>query len=361
MDSLRVLSLAVVIAFHWLGIVPTLNRGIYTDQTVTTLVPGLWPLTWVGDVVPLFFFVGGFANATSYESGLRRGESGFRFVRRRYSRILLPTLTLIGIWVGADAVASALGLVHSPTAILNVRNTAPLGPLWFVGAYLVQIALVPLTIRAHRRFRTKAPAAIFAAVACCDFSAWAFNTSIPLIANFALVWMVPHQLGYFYADGTLASWSRRRLLAMAAAGLGAMALLTSLPIYPRGLLNPHWQALTINAVTLPLAFATLWIVAAASLLIRPLLLRLPERHPTSAALIAKANRHILTLFLWHATAYLLAVLLLQRVRGVMATEATLYWWQARPIVFIASAVILGILLTAVVNLQRFAVRHHRPG
>ena len=43
-------------------------------MNVVGVTRGLWLLTWVLQVMPLFFFVGGFSNAKTYESMRRRGR-----------------------------------------------------------------------------------------------------------------------------------------------------------------------------------------------------------------------------------------------------------------------------------------------
>jgi len=54
-------------------------------------------------------------------------------------------------------------------------------------------------------------------VAVADSQAFVRNSSTPLAANLLLVWLIPHQLGYFYADG--GGW--RRHLALGSATVAA--------------------------------------------------------------------------------------------------------------------------------------------
>jgi hypothetical protein len=62
-DLVRVTSMVVVVVvLHWLSVMPALTAGKVVDQNVLAVVPGLWPLTWTGDVMALFFFAGGYAN-----------------------------------------------------------------------------------------------------------------------------------------------------------------------------------------------------------------------------------------------------------------------------------------------------------
>lgn len=59
-DTLRVGSLLVVILGHWLMVAIT-PAGQITNALA--VVPALQPLTWLLQVMPLFFLVGGVAHA----------------------------------------------------------------------------------------------------------------------------------------------------------------------------------------------------------------------------------------------------------------------------------------------------------
>jgi hypothetical protein len=72
-DLVRVTAMVVVVVLHWLSVMPAQTDGKVVDKNVVTVIPGLWPLTWAGDVMALFFFAGGYANWVSLTSSLRRG------------------------------------------------------------------------------------------------------------------------------------------------------------------------------------------------------------------------------------------------------------------------------------------------
>jgi hypothetical protein len=125
--------------------------------------------------------------------------------------------------------------------------------------YLVIIMLSPWTAAAHRRWGIAVPLVMVAGVAVADSQAFVRNSGAPLAANLLLVWLIPHQLGYFYADGTLRRLSVKACAAMAATGLVMLAVLTSLPCYPRSLINPRWTVLTMDAPMLSLVASGLWL------------------------------------------------------------------------------------------------------
>src|SRR5450631_2024717 len=109
-DLVRVTSMVAVVVLHWLSVLPALVNGKVVDQNVVAVIPGLWPLTWAGDVMALFFFAGGYANWVSLNGSLRRGESYGFFLARRIRRLLRPTFVFLGIWLAVDLPMRTAGL-----------------------------------------------------------------------------------------------------------------------------------------------------------------------------------------------------------------------------------------------------------
>ena len=50
--------------------------------------PGLWLATWVLQVMPVFFFVGGFSNMVSWQALERRGDGYVEYLSGRMARLL---------------------------------------------------------------------------------------------------------------------------------------------------------------------------------------------------------------------------------------------------------------------------------
>jgi hypothetical protein len=63
-----------VVVLHWLSVMPHLQGATVRDVNVVDVMPGLWPLTWMGDVMALFFFAGGYANWTSLRAPSSAGR-----------------------------------------------------------------------------------------------------------------------------------------------------------------------------------------------------------------------------------------------------------------------------------------------
>jgi fucose 4-O-acetylase-like acetyltransferase len=214
-DLLRVASILAVVAGHWLMAVVVWRDGRVQGGNALSLVPGLWLSTWLLQVMPLFFFVGGLANLVS----ARRAGSWARFVRGRAARLLRPTVAFLAAWA---VVAAALGLAGVPEAVLRPVARLVVQPLWFLGLYLLVVALAPAMLRLHRRFGPAVVVWLGLAAAMADLLGRVPGLGRVGELNYLLVWLFAHQLGFLYADGTLPGWSRRAHAVMAAGGLAAL-------------------------------------------------------------------------------------------------------------------------------------------
>jgi surface polysaccharide O-acyltransferase-like enzyme len=351
-DFLRVSAMAAVVFLHWLSVMPHLANGRFTDELVVKALPQLWPLTWLGDVMALFFFAGGYANWKSMQAAQHRGETWREYLAERFRRLVLPVLGFVGVWAAAELVATVVGLGRwAPLRHVWIGSTTPFGPLWFIGVYLVLVALSPLTAAVHRRWGLAVPVAMALAVALADTLAVVLGSGAPLILNLVLVWSVPHQLGYFYADGRMKKLSLTACAVMAAGGLLLLVVLTSLPVYPRDLFGPRWKVLTMDAPTLPLVAEAVWFVGFAMVL-RPYVERLLS-DPGRWRAVSRANRYAMPVYLWHMTAYLMAVLVLGAVGSgfAYATVPTATWWWGRPLVIALSGVFLVGTLAVTTRIQ----------
>ena len=164
-------------------------------------VPGLWAATWVLQVMPVFFFVGGYANLAGWQAVTRDGDGAAgRFLRSRMRRLLGPLVPWLGCWVVVDLAWRAAG----------GRSVVDWGmvvfvPLWFLGVYAGVVLAVPVTARLHARWRWRVPAVLAAAALAADALRLGAEVggAVVGLAGSACVWLFCHQLGYFWRDGTL--------------------------------------------------------------------------------------------------------------------------------------------------------------
>jgi fucose 4-O-acetylase-like acetyltransferase len=346
-DLLRVASIVVVVAGHWLMAVVGWRGGRVEGGNAIALVPGLWLATWLLQVMPLFFFVGGLANLVS----ARRGGGWAGFVAGRAGRLLRPTVAFLAVWTVAAAVLGAAGV---PEAALRPATRLVVQPLWFLGLYLLVVALAPAMLRLHRRF---GPAvAVWLAVAAATADVAGRVADLPGLdrlgdLNFLLVWLFAHQLGFLYADGTLPGWPRRAPLAMAAGGLAALTVLTASGAWPRSMVGlPGDPVSNMNPPSLCIVALTIWLVGLAMLVRDPVTRWLHRPRPW--ALVVTAGSSLMTLFLWHLTALVLAVLVLHPLGLTQPPPGTPTWWAVRPLWLLVPAAILASLVALFARLER---------
>jgi fucose 4-O-acetylase-like acetyltransferase len=379
-DFLRAASILVVVVGHWMIGVIWWQDGIIRDTSAIGVTSWLWLATWFLQVMPVFFFVGGFSNLVAYDAFRKRGESTWSFVRSRVDRLLAPSLVFLGVWVVvqvglhlADVGAPAGITLWDHTRLLRgVRPpgaTIPFGPLWFLVVYLVVVAISPWTIRLHRRFGLWVPAAMVIGAVAVDVAAFGFGLHRLRWLNVVFVLLLPHQLGHFYGDGRMRRWPRWALWAMAGAGLGALLVLTNPPLfqwlggpkrfgwfptigyYPKSLLGTDIEPIS-NAYppTLPFLAMAFWSIGMVMLLRGPLTRWLQRPRPWKATIVV--NRVIMTLFLWHMTAYLLAILALWPLGFGHEHDSTARWWAERPLWVAAPGLLLLALIAMFGRFER---------
>src|SRR5690606_18026717 len=109
---------------------------------------GFWALTWLLQVMPLFFYIGGYVHLCSWRRARGRGVGLGQFVVRRLRRLAAPGAALLLVW-------AVLGFLVSVSFDLEWIGRAVLlvvSPLWFLAVYLMLVALLPAALWLHRRF-----------------------------------------------------------------------------------------------------------------------------------------------------------------------------------------------------------------
>src|SRR3954464_14019196 len=101
-DCLRVASLAVVMVGHTL--MATVEPNGRVGNVLATL-PQTQLLTWLFQVVPVFFLVGGFGHAAALRSRPTYGA----FVASRMTRLVPPAAVLCGVWLATGVVLELTG------------------------------------------------------------------------------------------------------------------------------------------------------------------------------------------------------------------------------------------------------------
>ncbi|MFF3430787.1 acyltransferase [Streptomyces sp. NPDC002602] len=335
-DLLRVASLATVVLGHWL------MAAVGPDGmgNLLGIVPDLQPLTWAFQVMPVFFFVGGFSHALSYRSLTRTtdGPVYAAFLRARLQRLLRPTLVFVGVWTACALVVQLAGADRGPLAGAALRLVTQ--PLWFIGIYLAMVAFTPPLLKLHERRGWAAFAGLAGAAALTDVLRFALGVPYVEFLNFAFVWLAVHQLGFLRADGRLT-----RPAVLAATGLAGAALLVAYGPYPLSMVGmPGEKVSNMAPPTLALLCHGMWLVGAVQLLARPAAAWVAR--PRVWRGVVAANGIAMTAFLWHLTA-MLAVYAAQIGLGLPLPEpAGAAWWAQVPVRLLLAAALTGVLVAA---------------
>lgn len=325
LDLARVVCVLFVVVVHVLmvGIGPGPDGALVASRPAEQ-EPWFNAATWVGQIMPLFFVVGGFASAAGWSSWTRRGGDARGFIRTRTLRLAQPALPLFVFFAVVLVTVSLLGI--APDLVESAAVGAG-SPLWFLAAYLICQALVPLLVRLHDTAPRATLATLAVAVVVVDGIRFATGVTEVGLLNLLFVWPLVQQLGFWYRDGW---FDRRGLLTLLAIATTCYALLWPLtawgPYSPSmlGNLNPP----TAPLVLLGLAQACLLRVA------KPALARLMRVRAVQGFIFVMGTR-LMTVYLWHLPVILALTGLTLLVPGAAPTPSSAAWWWSRPLMFVA--------------------------
>ncbi|QZH60506.1 acyltransferase [Mycolicibacterium farcinogenes] len=287
-DVIRIASLVGVVFGHTIMATSTIRDDVFIWSNLLTESTVFQALTWVFQIMPLFFFAGVAASVQSWNPGSSWGG----WLLKRCTRLYRPVFYYLAFWTVALA---GLRLVlpehiYEPIAGISIQL------LWFLGAYVLVLAAVPLLARITTTGQvTGAIIGTYAFIAAID----AIRINIDGYASLGylntVVWLIPGVFGVAY---------RRHLLTSAAAlkvGLGMLGVNLALLYFGPyelslvGIETQHLKNMTPPSLLLAghaimmCAFA----IAAA-----PAINRWAQR-PRVWWLTAIGNSGAMTLYLWH--------------------------------------------------------------
>lgn len=359
-DFLRALAILVVALGHWLLAAVVVRDGVLVPNALLNIAAWTHPLTWIFQVMPVFFVVGGYANALSWRSARGRGTPYAGWLRARIQRLGTPVVPLLVTWLVICTVAYALGV---PGGTLRTASQVALVPTWFLAAYVLVVATTPMALRLWERWGWWSVAGGLVLGGLVDWvslGGGVMGEGVFAVgfANYLVVWGTVHQLGFAWRDGRLEGVARRALLA--AVGLGVLVLLVWRLPYPISMIGVDTIAVNNSYPTrVTLGFLGL-AQAGVLLLVEPALARWLQRpRPWKATILV--NVRIMTLYLWHLTAMVLVIGLglLAGGVGLRAEPLSGTWWALRPLWY---AVLVVVTLGFVALLGRFeqVPRDDRP-
>jgi surface polysaccharide O-acyltransferase-like enzyme len=326
-DFLRALSILMVISGHWLGAAPYFVNGELTLGSMLEYQHWTHLLSWLFQVMPVFFLVGGYSNGVSWKAAVRDGRSYAEWLNGRLQRLSGPVLPLLGVWAMLGIGAYLAGV--RPDAV-KIASQVSLIPIWFLAVYVGVVVVVPLTYAAWQRFGMKSFWVLAIAVAVDDFLFFAADLHSLGWFNYAFIWLAAHQLGYAWRDRKLQTGGKA--LIWTVTGLAILIGLVALGPYPLSMVSVPGEAVS-NSRPPKLPMLLLGIIQMGFVLAleAPVRRWLERPRPWTATVLV--NGMIMTIFLWHLTASTIVIGLALQFGNVGLTlePGSGAWWAARPI------------------------------
>ncbi len=325
-DLYRAIAISFVIIGHWMLIAPIIRDGEL--QLTILLAEQRWTqyFTWLFQVMPIFFFVGGFSNGLSWSSARKDPERARVWASTRLARLLKPTVPLVLIWAAAAMIARYMGV--APELIAGASQ-ASLVPIWFLAVYIMITITVPVSHLLWRKLGFGSVVLLAALAFAVDVIAFGYDQGWLRWSNYGFVWLTVHQLGYWW-HGT----HRPKTFALGFIILGVVSLYVLINMfgYPISMVSVPGDEISN---TLPPTLAMLMIGAVQIGVV--LMLEGPASHwlkrvrPWSIVIVM--NQMIMSIYLWHITALVAVVTILMALGGygLNMEPGTGTWWALRPI------------------------------
>jgi hypothetical protein len=287
-DVIRITALVAVVVGHTVMATSVIRNGVLVWDNLLTTSTVFQSLTWIFQIMPLFFFAGTAACVASWRPGTNWGG----WLMKRCTRLFRPVFYYFGFW------AIALTLLYRvlPRHVYDPIAGVSIQLLWFLGAYVLVLAAMPAMWRITTAWRLVAGVVVvYAVVAVVDAVRLHWPAAAPLGNLNLVVWLIPGMFGVAYRRQLL---SRRVALGMAATLLAVNLALLRWGPYEPSLVGIAGQRLpNMTPPSLLLAGHAI-ILSALAILAAPAIARWAQR-PRVWWLTAIGNSGAMTLYLWH--------------------------------------------------------------
>ncbi|SCZ61534.1 Acyltransferase family protein [Arthrobacter sp. UNCCL28] len=325
-DVIRSLCLVVVVVLHALMVGVSVGPQGPVLENALDGNPWFSSLSWLVQVMPLFFIAGGFSSVSQWRRMQLRGSTAGDYVRLRLVRLLVPAVVLVAS-VGTGLLILAVAGV--PGEMVETAGYRISQPLWFLAVYLGCSALVPLMASAHGKAGLPTLVGLALAIVAVDTGRLFMELPALGYANLAFVWLFIQQLGFWLADGRVGRMSRAARKWIAGLSLVLLVHLFASGWYSGDMfsnLNPPTGALAL------LAIAQLMVFSLAQKRIR----RWTERSK-AMSLVRLVGSKAMTIYLWHMPVMVSLAGILLMVPVHLPAPGTAEWWLSRPVWLVAVA------------------------
>jgi hypothetical protein len=253
----------------------------------------------------------------------------------RLQRLINPVMPLFLFWIAFASFGHAVGVSAD---MVKITSQLALVPIWFLAVYLVIVALVPWSWAMWQRFGMGSFWLLLAAAAAVDVTVFAAGIKPVGYANFAIVWLAIHQLGYAWYDGRLGNGVRALLWCVA--GLVSLVLLVQFGPYPVSMIGVPGEPVS-NSQPPTLALFMMGIFQTGLILALEPVGRRVLQNVRAWTVVVLMNGMIMTVYLWHLTAMILVVALAYALGvGLDIEPGSGAWWAWRPVWMALSILVL---------------------
>lgn len=359
-DTWRVIALAAVVFGHWLAASVWVEPdGSLAVMNTLEWIPYAGWFTWVVQVMPVFFFVGGYANARALEKKTTNRRS---WITVRFRRLYSPAVPVIVVW---SLLALVLrNFIDADLVYAGVLNATL--PLWFLAVYLTLVAIAPLTYAWWNRTGLLSVAAFAAAALTVDVATIVFDVDGLRWVNLVFVWATVHQLGYWWEsrDRTGDVLTPLRAMLLSGGSLVALIAVTAMEWYPVAMITipgagPNNVTPPTSAMTL-LALIQIGVILATA---GPIARFAHQR--SRWRIVVGVSGFMMTIYVWHLTALSLALAV-----GIFSFDGVAFsiepgtagWWVTRPLFYAVLAVVTGLLVIVFARFEQDidTTSHNRP-
>lgn len=360
LDLARVACVLLVVFVHILftGVGRAGDGSLVIERTIEH-TSWFGPASWVLNIMPLFFVIGGFTARVGWASTQRRGGDASQFVRVRLWRLARPSLVLFAFFAVVLGVVRALALGGDVDRLVDTIAIGVGSPLWFLAAYMLAQACAPVMIRWHER-RPLLPIVVLTILAFgvdlfvqkivteawgmprVDLTTFEVGSDAFGLPNTLIVWLLAQQIGFWMADGWFARRRWWQLVALIAVGYGLIWALVAVVPYSDSMLRNQWPPTTLMAVLAVVQAAAL------TLLRRPLTWIMATR-PAQAVVFVIGSR-LMTVYLWHLPVIMMLTGVELLLPLPMPQPGSAAWWWTRPVFLV---IVLATVLALSVWLVRF--------
>ncbi|EPX79948.1 acyltransferase family protein [Litoreibacter arenae] len=326
-DLYRAIAIMFVILGHWLLVAGVIRDGEL--QFVILLAEQRWThyATWLFQVMPVFFFVGGFSNGLSWTSARKDPVKKNAWAASRLSRLLKPTVPIVIVWALAGLVAHAMGV---PVELISDASQAALVPVWFLAVYIVMTMAVPVTVAVWDGLGIWSVVLLALGAIAVDAIAFGADQGWLRWVNYAFVWLAVHQLGYWWRD---AERPKTWALGFIALGVAWLYLLIVQFGFPVAMVSVPGAEMS-NTRPPTTAMLAIGAVQIGVILLLTDLAQAWLQNVRAWTWVIVFNQMIMSIYLWHMTALLIVVGLATYVFGGVGLHeppGTGLWWAVRPI------------------------------